>query len=120
MISSEAPQSGLANLMAMKGRYGDTELVHMSRPEVQGLASLGKVTINPDTGLPEAFKLGGIFKTIIPMATTAIGGFLGGPMGAAAGNALGQFAMGERDIGSIFSFFNLCVFFLDASFLFSA
>lgn len=101
MISSEAPQSGLANLMAMKGRYGDTELVHMSRPEVQGLASLGKVTINPDTGLPEAFKLGGIFKTIIPMATTAIGGFLGGPMGAAAGNALGQFAMGERDIGKL-------------------
>ena len=101
MISSEAPQSGLANLMAMKGRYGDTELVHMSRPEVQGLASLGKVTINPDTGLPEAFKLGGIFKTIIPMAATAVGGFFGGPMGAAAGNALGQFAVGERDIGKL-------------------
>ena len=101
MISSEAPQSGLANLMAMKGRYGDTELVHMSRPEVQGLASLGKITINPDTGLPEAFKLGGIFKTLIPMAATAVGGFFGGPMGAAAGNALGQFAMGERDIGKI-------------------
>jgi hypothetical protein len=31
-------------------RYGDTTLVHMTPGEVQGLASLGQLTINPDTG----------------------------------------------------------------------
>ena len=101
MMNREAPQGGLANLMAMKGRYGDTELVHMSKPEVQGLASLGEISINPDTGLPEAFSLGGVFKTIVPMATTAIGGYFGGPMGAAAGNAIGNYAVGERDTGKL-------------------
>jgi LysM repeat protein len=42
---------------------GDTELVHMSKPEIRGLASLGKITVNPDTGLPEAFNL----KNLLPM-----------------------------------------------------
>ena len=56
MIDRDAPMSGLANLMAMKGRQGDTELIHMTKPEIRGLASLGKITVNPDTGLPEAFS----------------------------------------------------------------
>ena len=60
MVNRDAPYSGLANLMAMNGRFGDTELVHMSKPEIRGLASLGELTINPDTGLPEAFSLGNI------------------------------------------------------------
>ena len=57
MVNRDAPMSGVANLMALKGRMGDTELVHMSKPEVRGLQSLGQLTVNPDTGLPEAFKL---------------------------------------------------------------
>lgn len=53
----QAPQSGLANLLAMRGRMGDTELVHMSKPEINMMRSMGKLTSNPMTGLPEAFNL---------------------------------------------------------------
>ena len=69
MVNRDAPYSGLSNLMAMQGRYGDTELVHMSKPEIQALASLGQLTINPDTGLPEAFSL----KRILPVAAGIAG-----------------------------------------------
>ena len=34
---------------------GDNILVHMNPEEVAGLMSLGKITYNPITGLPEAF-----------------------------------------------------------------
>ena len=55
--------SGIASL----GRYGDDTLVHMNRDEVQGLQALamaqgGSLSINPYTGLPEAFDLKGAFK----------------------------------------------------------
>ena len=68
LVNRDAPYSGLANLMALRGRMGDTELVHMSKPEVRGLASLGELTINPDTGLPEAFELKSILPTIAGIA----------------------------------------------------
>jgi len=69
MINRQAPKSGLANLLAMKGRMGDTELVHMTKPEVAALQTMGQLTINPSTGLPEAFKL----KDILP-SLAVIGG----------------------------------------------
>ena len=53
----QAPQSGIANLLAMKGRMGDTELVHMSKPEINVMRTMGQLTTNPYTGLPEAFNL---------------------------------------------------------------
>ena len=85
MINRDAPLSGLSSLMAMKGRQGDTELIHMTKPEIAGLASLGKLTINPDTGLPEAFS----FKQFLPaLAGLAITGATGGLMGPAAAAAL--------------------------------
>jgi hypothetical protein len=68
LVNKDAPYSGLSSLMALRGRGGDTELVHMSKPEVRGLASLGELTINPDTGLPEAFKLKSILPTIAGLA----------------------------------------------------
>ena len=75
VVNREAPYSGLANLMAMRGRMGDTELVHMSKPEIKGLASLGQLTVNPDTGLPEAFSLKSILPTIAGIgAAVATGG----------------------------------------------
>jgi hypothetical protein len=46
------------------GRMGDTELVHMTADELSGLHSMGELTYNPVTGLPEAFSLGKIFKSI--------------------------------------------------------
>jgi hypothetical protein len=49
----------LAGHMAAKGRGPDSMLVHMTPEEVQSLQVLalkggGTLTINPDTGLPEA------------------------------------------------------------------
>ena len=73
---------GIASL----GRNGDSMLVHMSPNEVAGLQGLamaqgGSLTINPHTGLPEAFSLGNFFTSILP---TVVGGIVGGPAGAGA------------------------------------
>jgi LysM repeat protein len=104
MVDRKAPYSGIANLMALQGRMGDTELVHMSKPEIRGLQSLGEITINPDTGLPEAFNLksmlpvvGAIAGTMLlgPGIGTALGGGAFGSIGGAAiGSALGSFGGG--------------------------
>ena len=88
---------GLASL----GRNGDSMLVHMSPQEFQGLQGLamaqgGSLTINPDTGLPEAFKLKNVFKAALPIAagfmfpnfgTEFMGGMFG--KGVAAGALAG-------------------------------
>jgi len=109
MVNRDAPYSGLSNLMAMQGRYGDTELVHMSKPEVQGLASLGQLTINPETGLPEAFSLKSLIPSIagiagailFPPAAAALGatslgtGFMGAAIGAGLGTTAGSLAIGK-------------------------
>jgi hypothetical protein len=74
-------QSGLHSLassMAAQGRYGDSTLVHMAPEEVHGLNALahahgaGGLTINPQTGLPEAFSLKKIFKSALPMILGAV------------------------------------------------
>jgi hypothetical protein len=59
----------LANNMASRGRYGDSMMVHMSPQEVQGLQQLAmangtSLSINPYTGMPEAFSLKKMFKSI--------------------------------------------------------
>ena len=82
MINREAPLSGLSSLMAMKGRQGDTELIHMTKPEIAGLASLGKITINPDTGLPEAFSFKQFLPALAGIAATALTGGAAAPLAA--------------------------------------
>jgi hypothetical protein len=73
---------GLAGL----GRYGDSTLVHMQPEEVAGLQALAKtqgttLTINPETGLPEAFSLGGFFNSLLPtIAGFAAAGMSGGTL----------------------------------------
>jgi len=62
----------LAQGIASLGRYGDTTLMHMRPDEVQQLTAIsrangGDITINPDTGMPEAF-LGDFFKALAPVA----------------------------------------------------
>ena len=52
------------------GRGGDSMLVHMNPEELQGLASLGNITYNPITGLPEAWSLRNVFKPIKRIAKT--------------------------------------------------
>ncbi len=59
---------GLANF----GRYGDNILVHMNPEELDGLASLGKITYNPVTGLPEAFGFKNFFKVVRKIAPVAL------------------------------------------------
>jgi hypothetical protein len=102
MINRDAPLSGLSSLMAMKGRQGDTELIHMTKPEIAGLAALGKLTINPDTGLPEAFSFKQFLPALAGIAATAMTG------GGAAGILLPALAAGgtsavvnKGDIGAI-------------------
>ena len=68
---------GIASLLASQGRHGDTELVHMSKPEVaalRGLAGIAgrKLTTNPKTGLPEAFSLQDLLPTIAGMVVGTI------------------------------------------------
>lgn len=47
----------LASKIATKGRRGDSMLMHIQPGELAKLESmLGETTINPDTGLPEAFS----------------------------------------------------------------
>jgi hypothetical protein len=65
----------LAQHLQSAGRGDDTVLVHMTPGEVSGLQSLamahgGSLTINPETGLPEA----GFLRAILPMVA---GAFLG-------------------------------------------
>ena len=60
----------LADHMASRGRGPDSMLIHMSPREVQGLQALamahgGSLTINPDTGLPEAGFLDKLLPTIL-------------------------------------------------------
>lgn len=75
----------LSSEVAKRGRNGDTMLIHVNPKEVAGLQYLGekygaKMTINPDTGLPEAFN----FMRFMPMiAGAALSPFIT-PMGAAA------------------------------------
>jgi len=77
-MTAHSTAQGIASL----GRYGDDLIVHMNQEEVQGLQALAKqhgtsLTINPDTGMPEAFKLGKVFKAVLPIAA----GFALGPGG---------------------------------------
>ena len=43
--------------VAAQGRYGDSMLMHVNPAEVKGLASALPLTVNPQTGQPEAFYL---------------------------------------------------------------
>jgi len=68
----------LADHMASKGRGPDSMLIHMSPNEVAGLQSLamahgGSLTINPETGLPEAGFLDKLLPTILGAGLTFMG-----------------------------------------------
>ena len=76
MNSLNAQATGLAAL----GRGRDSTLVHMQPEEVAGLQQLAQangtsLTINPATGMPEAFNRGNMFKAALHIAA---GYFTGG------------------------------------------
>lgn len=109
MPSEQYPMQEEAMELANRGRYGDTTLVHMTPGEVQGLSSLGQLTINPDTGLPEAFNMKSLIPAIagiagsilFPPAAAALGatslgtGFMGAAIGSGLGSAAGSLAVGK-------------------------
>jgi len=98
----------LAQGIASLGRYGDTTLMHMRPDEVAQLTAISKanggdITINPDTGMPEAF-LGNFISALAPTAAGLAAGaaFPGAPFlaPALAGGAT-AFLQGKRDPLSI-------------------
>ena len=75
-----------AQHLASRGRKGDTMLVHMAPEEVSGLQALaraggGTLTLNPDTGLPEANFLKRMLPMVIGAGLAATG--VGAPLAAA-------------------------------------
>jgi hypothetical protein len=68
-----------ADMVAKQGRGDDSLLIHMTPDEVQRLQAFAEangrsLTINPNTGLPEAGMLSDLFKAVAPIA---LGAFLG-------------------------------------------
>ena len=110
-MTAHSTAKGIASL----GRHGDDLIVHMNQEEVQGLQALAKqhgtsLTINPDTGMPEAFKLGGVFKALIPVAAgvmfpgfgaSIFGGMQGIGAGILAGAATAALTGGNPLLGGI-------------------
>jgi hypothetical protein len=97
-LPTQGGLSVMANPMAQElqsqGRGEDTMLVHMTPGEVNSLQGLamahgGSLTINPETGLPEAGWLGKLLPTILGAALAATG--VGAPLAAGIVGA-GQFA----------------------------
>jgi len=92
-FQKDQPFKQQADMLASKGRYGDSMLVHMNPREVDVLRSMtpnNALTINPDTGQPEAF---------LPLLLALGGGLLGAtaPIGALGvlGGATGLAAIGS-------------------------
>jgi len=85
----------MAQHVQSQGRGADTMLVHMTPQEVGGLQALamahgGSLTINPDTGLPEAGWLGKLLPTLLGVAGMAFGipPIWMGAIGAVGGTAI--------------------------------
>jgi hypothetical protein len=93
----------VANHLAQKGRGPDSNLVHMSNKEVAGLQALakkhgGELTVNPETGLPEAGFLDSLLPTIAGAGLTYFSGGAITPM-MSAGIIGGISALDSKDLG---------------------
>ena len=74
MVDYQNTAQGLATL----GRGGDSTLVHMQPEEVEGLQQLAlangtSLTVNPNTGMPEAFNLRGLLPMVAGVGLAAAG-----------------------------------------------
>jgi hypothetical protein len=81
-----------ANATRSAGRYGDNQLVHMNRDELNELSqNWGKPTINPQTGMPEFFfkklfkSIGKVLKIAAPIILSVVAPGLGTAIGTAIG-----------------------------------
>ena len=80
--------------VAAQGRYGDSMLMHVNPEEVRGLAQVMPITVNPETGQPEAF-----LPFLLPLLGSLGGTALAGS-GMLAGTALAGKAALLGAIGS--------------------
>lgn len=92
------------------GRNGDSMLVHMNPQEVAGLQSLARsngtsMTINPNTGYPEAFNLRALIPTLLGAGLAAATGGAATPLISGLSNAttigLGTGALTTAATGSL-------------------
>jgi hypothetical protein len=91
----------LANHLQTAGRGEDKVLVHMTPGEVNGLQSLamahgGSLSINPETGLPEA----GFLSSILPMVAAVALNAVAPGAGAAVGGAFGATGAAASQLGT--------------------
>jgi hypothetical protein len=98
-MATQRMAQGLASL----GRNGDSMLMHVSPEEVSGLQRLGKphgisLTVNPHTGLPEAFSFGKFFKQFAP---TLVGAALAPATGGASLGLTGMAATAAPILGGL-------------------
>ena len=68
--------------VAAQGRFGDSMLLHVNPAEVAGLSQVMPLTINPETGQPEAF-----LPMLLPLLGSIGGTALAGTLGLTAGKA---------------------------------
>lgn len=92
----------VAQHLAQKGRGPDSTLVHMSNREVAGLNALaqkhgGQLSVNPDTGLPEAGFLDSILPVVAGAGLTYFSGGAINPL-MAAGIVGGISALDSKDL----------------------
>jgi len=85
--------------VASQGRYGDSMLLHVNPAEVRGLSQVAPITVNPQTGQPEAFlpflaPLLGSFALPAMASASGLGALSGltGLAGSALGSGLAQWA----------------------------
>ena len=97
--------STVAQNLASRGRGEDKMLVHMTPSEVEGLQALamaqgGSLTINPETGLPEAGALSDTFKAFLPTIAGAGLAMIPGVNALGAGLIVGGIeAARTKDLG---------------------
>ena len=96
-MNNKKTAKGLASL----GRNGDNTLVHMSKEEVKDLNTIGKahgktLSVNPDTGLPEAFDIGGALRFGANVAAAAAGV----PVPVIIGTNVGFDTLTGQDLGT--------------------
>lgn len=96
-INRDAPESGIASLLALQGTKGDTELVHMTKPEVKMMMDTGLMSMNNETGLPQFAGGKNILSSLLPMIAAIAFPPLFGP---AIGMALGTGALASSAIAT--------------------
>ncbi len=89
--------------LAKAGRFGDDALLHVSKAELSGLASLygGDLPTNPKTGLPEAFfflpfLLGAAAPAAAAAGAAATGAAAAGAAGLGAAGGAGAIYGGKK------------------------